>query len=289
MAVKNIRTFEFKLGKFGLTLLIAGIGVLVFAAFVLGVTVGKDIDTYPEKIVRGIPRTITDGIAFIFPKAKSNEDAKGQDKASLDLTFYDALTKKGSTAPGMIAQENREEASTPAVIVAPAPPAVTASPSPSVPTPAPAPPTSAPSPPAMPPAPGTQSPPTPTVKDTAPKPAVSKPAAGAASGNKPVIAPKEKKSGTEPASPAPGPAAAANFSVQVVSYDERGKADQLQKKLQGLGYKAEVSELNIQGKGKWYRVMVNNYQTRKEAEKAADNINNKVKGLNSMVRQGDKP
>jgi hypothetical protein len=34
---------------------------------------------------------------------------------------------------------------------------------------------------------------------------------------------------------------------------------------------------------------VNNYQTRKEAEKAADNINNKVKGLNSMVRQGDKP
>jgi cell division protein FtsN len=105
----------------------------------------------------------------------------------------------------------------------------------------------------------------------------------------PVIALKEKKSGTQTAPPAPGPAAAANFTVQVVSYDERGKADQLQKKLQGLGYKAEVSELNIPGKGKWYRVMVNNYQTRKEAEKAADNINNKVKGLNSMVRQGDKP
>jgi cell division protein FtsN len=66
------------------------------------------------------------------------------------------------------------------------------------------------------------------------------------------------------------------------------KAAQLQKKLQGLGYKAEVSEMEITGKGKWYRVMVNNYQSRKDAEKAADNINKKVKGLNCIVRQGDK-
>lgn len=273
MAMKNIRTFEFKLGKLGLTLLITGVGVLVFAAFVLGVSVGKDIDTYPEKIVKGIPRLISEGIAFVFPKAKRDGEGKAPDKAALDLTFYDTLTKKGTAATGMIDQENKDETSTPAVIVAPAPPAVTAAPTqPPVP--------STPSAPAIPPAPGTFSPPSvPTVKDASPKPAVP-----VATGSLP-----KAKAGSEPAPPVAAPAGANNFSVQVVSYDEAAKANQLQKKLRTLGYKAEVSEMDIAGKGKWYRVMVNNYQTRKEAEKAAENMNNKIKGLNCIVRQGDKP
>jgi cell division septation protein DedD len=269
MAVKNIRSFEFKLGKLGLTLLITGIGVLVFGAFVLGVNVGKDIDTYPEKIVKGIPRMIAEGMAYVFPKAKSDGDGKATDKAALDLTFYDTLTRKGSTTPGMIGQENRDETAVPAVIVAPAPPAVTAAPSP--------PPAQVT--PAIPPAPGTHSPAAaPSVKNAAPKPAVAPP---------PGALPKAK-TGTASAPPVAGPAAAANFSIQVVSYDELAKANQLQKKLQGLGYKAEVSGMEISGKGKWYRVMLNHYQNRQEAEKVADNINKKVKGLNCIVRHGDK-
>ena len=108
MAIKNIRSFEFKLGKLGLILLIAGMGVLVFGAFVLGVNVGKDIDTYPDKIVRGIPRLITEGIGLVFPKGKSDGDSKVQDKAALDLTFYDTLTKKGTTAKELIGQENKD-------------------------------------------------------------------------------------------------------------------------------------------------------------------------------------
>jgi cell division septation protein DedD len=268
MAIKNIRSFEFKLGKLGLTLMIAGMGVLVFGAFVLGVTVGKDIDTYPERIIKGILRMITEGIAYVFPKAKSDGDGKAPDKAALDLTFYDTLTKKGSTAPGMIGEENSDNTSVPAVIVA-APPAVTAATSLS-----PAPVT-----PAIPPAPGTHLPPAaPRVKDAAPKPAVAPP---------PGALPKAK-TGTASAAPVASPAAAANFSIQVVSYGERAKANQLQKKLQGLGYKAEVSEMEISGKGKWYRVVLNNYQQRKEAEKVADNINKKIKGLNCIVRLGDK-
>ncbi|MFA5180336.1 MAG: SPOR domain-containing protein [Syntrophales bacterium] len=274
MAIKNIRSFEFKLGKLGLILLISGIGVLVFCAFVLGVNVGKDIDTYPDKIVRGIPKLISDGIGFVFPKGKSDGDGKGQDKAALDLTFYDTLTKKGTAATGLIGQESRDETSVPAVIVAPAPPAVTAAPT------LPSPP-AAQLPPPAPPAPGTQSmPKAPSAKDATPKTAVT-----AAPGT----IPKAKTGGAEPAPPAAGSATSTNFTIQVVSYDERVKANQLQKKLQGLGYKAEVSEMDITGKGKWYRVIVINYQTRKEAEKAADNINKKVKGLNCIVRQGDKP
>ena len=270
MAIKNIRSFEFKLGKLGLIVLITGIGVLVFGAFVLGINVGKDIDTYPDKIVRGIPRLITEGIGRVFPKGKSDGDGKVQDKAALDLTFYDTLTKKGATATELIGQDSKDENSAPAVIVAPALPVVPATPSPR----------SVQSPPTMPPAPGTQSVPSaPIAKDAPPKPVVAAPA----------VAPsKAKTGGTEPKPPVAGPAASAKFSVQVVSYDDRVKANQLQKKLRSMGYKAEVSEMDIPGKGKWYRVMVNNYQTRNEAEKTADNIKKNVKGLNCIVRQGDK-
>jgi cell division septation protein DedD len=264
MAIKNIRSFEFKLGKLGLILLITGMGGLVFGAFVLGVNVGKDIDTYPDKIVRGIPRLIKEGIGFVFPKGKSDGDSKTPDKAALDLTFYDTLTKKGATATDLMGQGNREETSASAVILSPAPPAVPEKPLP-------------PSPSAIPAAPGTATPP--TTRDAPPKPSVAALA---------VAPPKTKASGTEPTSPDVGTAASTNFSIQVISYDDRVKANQLQKKLQGMGYKAEVSEMDIAGKGKWYRVMVNNYQTRKEAEKAADNIKKTVKGLNCIVRQGDK-
>ncbi len=271
MAIKNIRSFEFKLGKLGLILLITGVGVLVFGAFVLGVNVGKDIDNYPDKIVRGIPRLIKEGIGFVFPKGKSDGDSKTPDKAALDLTFYDTLTKKGATATDLMGQEKREETSAPAVILSPAPPAVSEKPLPHSPSAIPA----APGTNLAPAAPGTAIPP--TTRDAPPKPSV---AASA------VAPPKTKASGTEPTSPDVGTAASTNFSIQVISYDDRVKANQLQKKLQGMGYKAEVSEMDIAGKGKWYRVMVNNYQTRKEAEKAADNIKKTVKGLNCIVRQG---
>ena len=212
MAIKNIRSFEIKLGKLGLILLIAGMGVLVFCAFVLGVNVGKDIDTYPDKIVRGIPRLITEGIGLLSPKGKSDGDSKAQDKAALDLTFYDTLTKKGTTTTELIGQESRDENSSPAVIVAPAPPAVPATPSP-------------PSPPATPAAPGTKSAPKVlTAKDAPPKPAVAAPAAKAPKAKSAVAAtaakaPKAKAGGTEPAPPVAGPAASANFSIQVVSYN----------------------------------------------------------------------
>jgi len=262
MTIKNIRSFEFKLGKLGLTLLIAGMGVLVFCAFVLGVTVGKDIDTYPDKIVRGIPRLITEGIGLVSPKGKSDGESKAQDKAALDLTFYDTLTKKGTTDTEFIGQEKREETSTPAVIVTPAPPALPATPA----------------------APGTNLKPTMPVTPKATTARDASPKAGIAA---PTVIPP-KAGGTAPKPPVVGPTASANYSIQVVSYNERVKANQLQKKLQGMGYKVEVSEMDISGKGKWYRVMVNNYQTRKEAEKAAGNINKKVKGLNCIVRQGDK-
>jgi hypothetical protein len=68
MATKNLRQFEFKLGKLGVVLFIMGLSILVFTAFLLGVQVGRNIDTYPELISRGIPAKILNSIGLSSPR-----------------------------------------------------------------------------------------------------------------------------------------------------------------------------------------------------------------------------
>jgi len=50
MGPGNIKKFELKLGKTSLFIVVGGMTVLLCLSFVLGVEVGKNIDTYPEKI-----------------------------------------------------------------------------------------------------------------------------------------------------------------------------------------------------------------------------------------------
>lgn len=94
--------FEFKLGKFGLVLFTFSLSLLMLFSFIFGVIVGKNIDSYPEKIVKGIPRTIKDKIALgEKPAPESKEEGKGsktppaeKKKDEFKLTFYDSLTDK---------------------------------------------------------------------------------------------------------------------------------------------------------------------------------------------------
>jgi cell division septation protein DedD len=58
MASRNPKNFEFRLGKQGLLLFAAGMSLLVFAVFIIGVMVGAHIDAYPEKIAQSIPAII---------------------------------------------------------------------------------------------------------------------------------------------------------------------------------------------------------------------------------------
>jgi len=57
MTAKNIKNFELKLRKTGLTVLVAGMTMLLCGAFILGVEVGKGLDAYPEKIA-SLPKKI---------------------------------------------------------------------------------------------------------------------------------------------------------------------------------------------------------------------------------------
>jgi cell division protein FtsN len=95
MASGNIKNFELKLGKTGLAIIIVGTAVLLCSAFLFGIVVGKNIDTYPEKIA-SLPQRL---LALVWRPAQirvaQNEPKKPDE---LDLTFYKSLTSKKGVA-----------------------------------------------------------------------------------------------------------------------------------------------------------------------------------------------
>ncbi len=106
MKSRKTGDFEFKLGKFGLILFTFAVSLLLLSSFIFGVIVGKNIDSYPEKIV-GIPNTIKGKITREkepvpeIKEQKKEQAAKGpkdeKKKDDFKLTFYDTLTEKTKT------------------------------------------------------------------------------------------------------------------------------------------------------------------------------------------------
>ena len=93
MASGNIKNFELRLKKLGLIIVISGMAALLCFVFLLGVDVGKNIDTYPEQMAT-LPRRV---LAFIWHPAKiQQEDSK--DGENIDLTYYNTLTSKKGMA-----------------------------------------------------------------------------------------------------------------------------------------------------------------------------------------------
>jgi len=97
MGSGNIKKFEIRLGRTGLIIVIGGMTVLLCLSFLLGVGVGKNIDTYPEKI-SSIPQQF---LGFFWRPAKmaggqrvaGKTEAK-PDSGNMDLTFHKALTSQ---------------------------------------------------------------------------------------------------------------------------------------------------------------------------------------------------
>jgi cell division protein FtsN len=129
MASGNIKNFELKVGKAGLIIIVIGMAVLLCTAFLFGVDVGKNIDTFPDKI-SAFPQKI---LALIWRPAdvriaQSVTDGRNgknqtqiQNKENIDLTFYNALTsKKGAMEdqavtekqPVLLPPQDREETNT---------------------------------------------------------------------------------------------------------------------------------------------------------------------------------
>lgn len=119
-----------------------------------------------------------------------------------------------------------------------------------------------PDPPAMPP----QPPPGPGVF-TAERPA-SQPAAKEPVGAAPASVPPGRPTA---AKPSPGQDRG-RYWIQVHSTQVRADAEEKTKKLSESGYNAEIVEVDLDTKGVWYRIRLKGYQSRKEAEEAAQKL-----------------
>jgi cell division protein FtsN len=239
MITKNTHRFEFKLGRIGLILFLLGMSGLLFGVFLLGVTLGKNIDTYPEKIARFLPDKIKAHIGLspdVTEPVMAARDDKKQDMPEpdqdLNLTFYDTLGKRKTDTKGMAPDGMIPKKASPENVKEHLP----------KPPPAPVTPTIQP-------------------KSAAPSPGVQK------------AAPVKEK-----------PVQQQKFLVQVVSYQDKGKADTLAKKISAIGYPARTEVMELPGKGKWFRVVMGAFSGRPEAQKAIDSVSKKNKGLNCVIR-----
>lgn len=242
MGTGNIKKFELRLGRTGLIIVVVGMAVLFCASFLFGVSVGKNIDTHPQKI-SSFPQRV---ISFFWRPAKvavdpgqinQNEAAADADAdaKSLDLTFHNALTQSKTPSMQPSIEEKKPDVS---VTVHPALPEPELAPEPE---PAPEP-------------------------VAAPKAAAEKPRAD-------IEAEKDVK--TKQA--ASKSVATGAFVVHVASLKEKSKAWQLVKTLADLGYLAKVVRVDLKKKGIWYRVIIPGFETRSKAKAASDKISSKVK------------
>lgn len=120
----NIKNFELKVGKAGLIIIVVGMAVLLSTAFLFGVDVGKNIDTYPDKIA-ALPQK---ALALVWQPAKiraaqsAPDNKSGQHQSATeekfnltyhkDLTSKEGLLKAGSVTekqPLVLPPKNGEE------------------------------------------------------------------------------------------------------------------------------------------------------------------------------------
>jgi cell division septation protein DedD len=201
MTSKNVRVFELKLGKRALILFIVGMSCLLFVVFLFGVTVGKNIDTYPEKYSRGFRGMMMEKLGLTSNRAETAVSV-GETATETAKAGGEEIVPEEKKAPVTAAAASEEK-------------------QPSV----------------------------PAATQTAIKPP-----------------PEQEK-----------------YQIQVGSFKEKEKADQLCNKLTGLGLSPRVAEMQVPKKGKWMRVTLEGFETREDAQKTADRVAGKIKGLKCVV------
>lgn len=241
MASGNSKKMELKLGRTGITIVVLGMTILLCSVFLLGVVVGKNIDTYPQKIA-SIPQK---ALAVIWQKGKANTSPDVLDNKKVEgepktgeapvLTFYnDLTTKKGEVKDQHLAEKKMVETPPPKEELPP-PSAVDEKTTGG------------------------------TVLETPKKTAVV---------NKNANDKKKREVKSAEKSVA---ASKQSFIVQAASLQDKGKANQVSKNITALGYKSRVVKIDIKGKGSWYRVIVSGFNDRAQAQVAADKITKKMK------------
>lgn len=96
-AARKKRPFELNVGVLGMTILVVGISVLLLLSFMSGLLVGRNIESYPEKIARGIPSTIKEKISG----SEETAVVVAEPKKDVPLTFYKTLSREREETAGV--------------------------------------------------------------------------------------------------------------------------------------------------------------------------------------------
>lgn len=217
MSSKNVRTFELKLGKRALILFIIGMSCLLFIVFLFGVTIGKNIDTYPEKFARGIPGMIkeklgwssnrTETAEIVSEPSKEYAKSRGEEKIVEEKKVpVTAPVGTGEKQPVVRALVSTQE-------------------------------------------------------------------------QKPSLSSAAEQTKIKP------PHVDEKYLINVVSFKEKEKANRLYKKLTDLGFTPRVTEVELHEKGKWFRVTLEGFDSREQAQKVADSVTTKIRGLNCAIHK----
>lgn len=288
VASKNFRNYEFKLGKLGLVLFISGMSLLLFAVFVLGVFVGKDLDTMPGKIANDVPGTVKEKLGISSETKTESKDgarnAAADRQPEFNWTFYDTLGKKKGEERGIISEGVKDKShpgdaagrSRSADVAKLVPAAAGADKK-------------------------DDRAPSSAAKEQAKKvetkkepPRVASTTAKALQEKGFVVADVGRTS-RKTATPKNGSVqttekqdkktdTTGKFFVQIVSYQEKEKSELTAKKVKFLGHRAKVVHVDLAAKGKWYRVVVDGFETKEKAQKAAAKIKAQLKGTQCIVR-----
>lgn len=250
MVSGNIKNFELKLGRTGLVIVIVGMTALLCGAFLFGVVVGKNIDTYPEKIA-SLPQKL---LALVWRPAKIRTAQTVDESKTVqnipkvqeepDLTFFNTLTGKKGTVKEQPVSGKKTVAEAPAVQ-----PVIT-QPKNEV-----------------------------KVAPVSPGSEIKKQRAAASEAAGDEIEAKIKEAKGTAAPPV-------KFSIQVASLKEKNNAAQLSKKISTLGFTSRVVENNIPGKGKWFRIVIDGFSSKVSAQAAVEKIAGKT-GIHGVVKRID--
>jgi DedD protein len=268
MTVKNRRVFELRLGKLGLTLFIGGMSLLLFSFFLIGVVVGKNLETYPERYSTGIAELIGNRLFTIQPQAgktalpeaepAAKEEPAGQDAEVVPTGSEPPGGKKGMIAPeGPPATVEEKAAEADARQTLPSGGALRPE----------------------------KAPPASVVGEThrlppgAEREGAAKKAVPVPEGKPAVDSGVKKPTVAEIAAPPQG-----GYEIQAAAYRERAQADQLVKKFADSGFSSQVVAKEIPGKGQWFRVIIGGFENREKAQAAADQLTGKVRGLKCVIR-----
>lgn len=107
MFFRKVKDFEFRLGKLGLGLFVFGTSLSLLVAFIFGVIVGKNIESYPEKIVKSIPRITKQKIVKEPLAVEKIEEIAKEEKKDFKLTFYETLASKNDKLDKGIGTEKK--------------------------------------------------------------------------------------------------------------------------------------------------------------------------------------